>query len=394
MTMMQQKHPKQFNQKGDYKMSSSSSTNCNFDNEASIRDEIKQEPIYDFSPLVEDESGQSEMRKLVNKLGGTYCSGKPLSLSTRKQIVAMAETGMKACDISRQLQISHGCVSKIIAKWRSTGSFEPRRIGGSKPKKTIGDVVAAVRIYKRSCPSIRSLEIRRRLLEEGVCNECNVPSLSSINRIIRMKLRDDLAEFEATAVRELMAILVTTTAPTSEIQEHISRRMKLPNLPNFAMQSDDEPIVQSRELHSQYQFPATYNDTNSQISETQQLAPSTPFNYNNQVHFEAKMQSPPVPPQSFALTPEPLDEKMSFNAIPKMRANRNSSTASSTSSMGSSCCTDASFEIPWNDDLPSNASPSSDEHDEIYSTLFENSSVMPNLHFEEDELWSLLHEMS
>jgi hypothetical protein len=37
----------------------------------------------------------------------------------------MAEVGIRPCDISRQLRVSHGCISKLLAKYQETGSFEP-----------------------------------------------------------------------------------------------------------------------------------------------------------------------------------------------------------------------------------------------------------------------------
>jgi len=380
MTMMQQ-HPQQLRRKGDNKMSPSN--DFGFDGNFSHGNEIKQEEPFDYSHLDEEESGRAAMRKLVNKLGGTYCSGKPLSMSTRRQIVAMAETGMKACDISRQLQISHGCVSKIISKWRATGSFEPRRIGGSKPKKTIGDVVAAVRIYKRACPSIRSLEIRRRLLDEGVCTECNVPSLSSINRIIRMKLRDDLAEFEANAVRDLMAILANTTAPVSAAEERPSHRPKLPPAPaSFPM----NPVEPCRLLHTN-QFPAHV----TQIPEQQQLQSN-----HYPAHYEAKMLHVPVPQLTLPLAPKVFDDKtpLHLGVIPKIRNARHSSTASSSSTT-SSVCTDASFEI-WHDEVISHGNANANDNDQqgLYSALFGDAHDMPILNFEGEDLWSLLDELA
>uniref|UniRef100_A0A914ZUY4 Paired domain-containing protein n=1 Tax=Parascaris univalens TaxID=6257 RepID=A0A914ZUY4_PARUN len=100
----------------------------------------------------------------------------------------MAKSGTKPCQISRELRVSHGCVSKILSKYRDTGSIRPGKIGGSKPKKSLPQVVTAIAVYKRCRPSIYSWEIRDRLISDGVCSALSVPSVSSINRIIRTKL--------------------------------------------------------------------------------------------------------------------------------------------------------------------------------------------------------------
>ena len=35
----------------------------------------------------------------------------------RQQIVALNQQGIRPCDISRQLKVSHGCVSKILGRF-------------------------------------------------------------------------------------------------------------------------------------------------------------------------------------------------------------------------------------------------------------------------------------
>lgn len=104
------------------------------------------------------------------------------------KIIELARLGIRPCDISRQLRVSHGCVSKILARYHETGSILPGAIGGSKPRVTTPKVVNYIRELKQKDPGIFAWEIRDRLLSENICDKSNVPSVSSISRILRNKL--------------------------------------------------------------------------------------------------------------------------------------------------------------------------------------------------------------
>lgn len=129
----------------------------------------------------------------MNQLGGVFVNGRPLPNAIRHRIVDLAHMGIRPCDISRQLRVSHGCVSKILARFHETGSILPGAIGGSKPRVTTPKVVQYIKKLKHKDPGIFAWEIRERLLSDGICDKFNVPSVSSISRILRNKVRSTVS---------------------------------------------------------------------------------------------------------------------------------------------------------------------------------------------------------
>ena len=97
----------------------------------------------------------------------------------------MAAAGVRPCVISRQLRVSHGCVSKILNRYQETGSIRPGVIGGSKPRVATPEVETRIDDYKKENPGIFSWEIRDRLIKDGLCDRATAPSVSSISRILR-----------------------------------------------------------------------------------------------------------------------------------------------------------------------------------------------------------------
>ncbi|KAI1297214.1 Paired box protein Pax-9 [Halotydeus destructor] len=121
----------------------------------------------------------------VNQLGGSFSNGKPLPFHVRLRILELALCGYRPCDISRQLLVSHGCVSKILARFAETGSILPGAIGGSKPRVSTPLVITKIRQYKQQNSALFAWEIREKLLFDGICPRDSLPSVSSINRILR-----------------------------------------------------------------------------------------------------------------------------------------------------------------------------------------------------------------
>ncbi|KAL7841184.1 hypothetical protein SRHO_G00248750 [Serrasalmus rhombeus] len=154
----------------------------------------------------------------VNQLGGVFVNGRPLPDVVRQRIVELAHQGVRPCDISRQLRVSHGCVSKILGRYYETGSIRPGVIGGSKPKVATPKVVDKIADYKRQNPTMFAWEIRDRLLAERVCDNDSVPSVSSINRIIRTKVQQPPGQSGNVTAHNLVSTVAVTqvSAVTSD----------------------------------------------------------------------------------------------------------------------------------------------------------------------------------
>lgn len=170
----------------------------------------------------------------MNQLGGLYINGKPLPKEIREEIIELARLGVRPCDISRRLKITHGCISKLLSKYQKTGSINPGGANVGRPRVITPKIEQKIEQYRREQPGIFSWELRDRLLHENICSRENLPSLSSISRLIK---------------HQMMA------RAAGNRQEYKTKEGNLQTMKNISSRSTDDILKHQVEEQTGFQSP-------------------------------------------------------------------------------------------------------------------------------------------
>ncbi|CAF0892513.1 unnamed protein product [Rotaria sp. Silwood1] len=185
----------------------------------------------------------------INQLGGIFINGRPLPNHLRMTIIDMAAQGIRPCVISRQLRVSHGCVSKILSRYAETGSIEPGSITNSSKSKNIPtDIQQKINEYKNQYPNSPTfiLEIRERLVRDGICKPTALPSLNTLTKLLNddnhdeesndekkphinktIKNRRYRSSFDQDQIEKLEQVFQETHYPDVQKREKLSKRTGL-----------------------------------------------------------------------------------------------------------------------------------------------------------------------
>ena len=129
-------------------------------------------------------------------------------------------------------------------------------LGGSKPRVSTPAVVRSIQMYKRKNPGIFAWEIRSKLFQDGVCSVSHLPSISSINRILRSTFTNE--KLTTPQTREATAtpfshpeFLRKEESPSVSVRNSETHSAELPRN-NEDSSSANEEVQCAHDIYSSY----------------------------------------------------------------------------------------------------------------------------------------------
>ena len=159
--------------------------------------------------------------------------------------------GVRPCDISRQLRVSHGCVSKILCRYQETGTVDPGIVGLNKPRDVTPEIEEKIDHYRKENGGIFSWEVRDRLLRDNVCSKSTVPSLCAISQILKSKIVQESAGREDAFMKKCDAARWRKKSSEENYKEGDDEEESYSS-PTIVKEEDDPPSPTNKEDRESY----------------------------------------------------------------------------------------------------------------------------------------------
>ncbi|CAF0943665.1 unnamed protein product [Brachionus calyciflorus] len=200
----------------------------------------------------------------VNQLGGVFVNGRPLPDHVRRQIVEMALTGVRPCDISRRLLVSHGCVSKILTRFYETGSIKPGSVASRQSKGK-----------SSNSPTEKNSKKYQKKTQKPKFNEENT-------------IKQERVNFSPISNQETKEIPHFNPISQFQHQQH-NHHQHLPTFSNNNFLNSYSQIVQQMALQKPVQNHHHHHHHNHNVNEMNMMTESVQFNQNSLILNQNKL---------------------------------------------------------------------------------------------------------
>ena len=92
---------------------------------------------------------------------------RPLSNDLRERIIGAVEGGMSCNAVAKVYEVAVSAVIKLVQRWKATGSFEAKPMGGYRGHKLSEHTELVQRLVKENLPSHKVSDIREAIEAAG-----------------------------------------------------------------------------------------------------------------------------------------------------------------------------------------------------------------------------------
>ena len=124
----------------------------------------------------------------VNKHGKLYEKGANSSEIQRAEVMMHYHKGLSFGEIAKKSGMSKSGCQKNVKRANELQSLRSRQRPGIDGRSTTDEVITFIEFCKYKTPSIEVKDIRKQMLDRGVCTEENLPNETTVRGIIRNEL--------------------------------------------------------------------------------------------------------------------------------------------------------------------------------------------------------------